>query len=466
MKKDNKVKYNRRQTDRENAKKGLSLRALNYIMSAVTFVISALMLVSVYLTTKGYAEMKECTEDYIVWEQSAEMLKNGSDYLTEQVRTFTVTGEKEHMDSYFNEANVTRRRDKALEVIKSNLKGSQAYVYIQHAMKESLELMDREYYAMRLTADAFGISESELPEEIKSIKLKDEDIAKSNEEKSALARSYVFDKEYRDYKESIYGDIQKCVGDLAESTRVQMSESFISFNKFMTMQKILIAALVAIVVTIIVLTAVQIVKPLARAIPNIEGEKPLPEQGAYEYRYLAKTYNNMYKINKQQKSRLKYEATHDILTGMLNRSGYESICSSPELENYALMIIDVDNFKSVNDTHGHATGDAVLIMAANELKKNFRSSDYICRVGGDEFAVVINRFNDNAENRNALINKMKTINEVTQSGHEGLPVVTISTGVAFGVNCEDSVETAKNADKALYTVKQGVKGTVAFYQAE
>ncbi len=460
----NDEKYNRRATDNEKNKKGLSLRALNYMMSGVSFVISVLMLVSVYFTSKGYSELKNSTENYIVWEQSAEDLIEASNYLTEQVRSFTVTGEREYMDNYFREANETRRRDKALEVMRKNLKDSPAFVHLQNAMTKSVDLMEREYYAMRLTVSAFGLDINGMPDEIKNVTLDEKDAALSKSEQEKLACMTVFDDVYKEYKETIMSETEKCVGDLALTTRRNMEDSFNGFTTLMTVQRILIVLLVITVITVILLTSVQVIKPLVKAVPDIKEEKPLSTKGAYEYRFLAKTYNNMYKVNKQQKSRLKYEATHDALTGTLNRNGYETACKSPDLENYALIMVDLDNFKQINDTYGHPTGDSMLVRVADEIRKNFRSSDYICRVGGDEFVLIINKFNDTPENREAICDKLERINDAIRSDDGGMPRTSVSAGAAFGENCEDCVETAKKADSALYEVKQGKKGGLAFYR--
>lgn len=464
MEENNNVQYNRRASDKEKTKKGLSLRALNYIMSGVTFTVSVLMLVSAYFTSKGYSELKTSTENYIVWEQSAEDLIEASDYLTEQARSFAVTGDVSYMENYFKEANETKRRDKALEVIRESLRGSQALIHLQNAMKKSVDLMQREYYAMRLAISAFGLDINSAPEEIKNVTLDEKDAALSKDEQEKLACMTVFDDVYKEYKETIMSETQKCVGDLALATRQNMEKSFSRFTMLMTVQWILIIVLVITVITVILLTSIQIINPLVRAVPNIKDEKPLSVDGAYEYRFLAKTYNHMYKVNKQQKSRLKYEATHDVLTGALNRNGYEVACKSSDLENYALVVVDLDNFKMINDTYGHPTGDSVLIRVANEIRRNFRSSDYICRVGGDEFVLIINKLKDTPENREAICKKLQRINDAIRSKDEGLPETSVSAGAAFGESCDDSVETAKKADSALYEVKQGEKGGLAFYR--
>lgn len=164
-----------------------------------------------------------------------------------------------------------------------------------------------------------------------------------------------------------------------------------------------------------------------------------------------------------QKKKLKYAATHDTLTGTFNRAGFESICASGMLDDYALLIIDLDNFKHINDTYGHSTGDKILMKTANEFKKAFRVSDYICRLGGDEFSIIMNGIANEAERENVITDKINRINENLTSGDDGLPVITVSAGVAFGEDGSEINEVMKNADSALYEVKNNGKHDISFY---
>jgi diguanylate cyclase (GGDEF)-like protein len=98
----------------------------------------------------------------------------------------------------------------------------------------------------------------------------------------------------------------------------------------------------------------------------------------------------------EQTRRLEGEAMHDPLTGLPNRRLFEDrLIQSLERSRRtgrisAVFVIDLDNFKLVNDTHGHRTGDLVLLRAGHILKSKIRSSDTLARCGGDEFSVIVN----------------------------------------------------------------------------
>lgn len=156
---------------------------------------------------------------------------------------------------------------------------------------------------------------------------------------------------------------------------------------------------------------------------------------------------------------IKYEAEHDALTGVLNRGGFEQILNSSikEKRNFALIVIDVDNFKDVNDNFGHMIGDIILKKVSKLLLEEFRSLDYICRIGGDEFAVIMMDITNNFGNK--IVKKIDEINDLLSLPDEDVPIVTLSAGAAF-MNKNNSKDSLfKDADKALYYIKKhGRKG--------
>ena len=92
-------------------------------------------------------------------------------------------------------------------------------------------------------------------------------------------------------------------------------------------------------------------------------------------------------------------------------------------------IIDADNFKSINDTYGHAVGDIVLQRIADVVKKEFRSMDYICRIGGDEFAVIMVEVSK--KHRDVIARKLTSINKELSLAKENTPAISLSMGVAL-----------------------------------
>ena len=127
------------------------------------------------------------------------------------------------------------------------------------------------------------------------------------------------------------------------------------------------------------------------------------------------------------------------------------------------MVIDVDDFKDVNDSHGHDMGDKILMKVANALSTSFRSNDVICRMGGDEFIVIM--MNVPSERTDIIEARVQNLFSKLKE-EDGLPNVTVSIGVAFNDYEDDLDDLLKKADKALYKAKGRGKDTFAFYQKE
>ena len=150
---------------------------------------------------------------------------------------------------------------------------------------------------------------------------------------------------------------------------------------------------------------------------------------------------------------LEQKAEHDPLTGLMNRSAYDDIklVMRDSAIPVALVLLDVDHFKQVNDKRGHEIGDRTLKKIAALLTRTFRSSDYIIRLGGDEFAVVMPEME--RKNLAVLERKIASLNTFLQMPEDGLPPVSLSAGIAFST--EGFREDLFNqADEALYHVKE------------
>jgi diguanylate cyclase len=157
------------------------------------------------------------------------------------------------------------------------------------------------------------------------------------------------------------------------------------------------------------------------------------------------------------------EATIDPLTNVANRRMFERTCKAwmgPHRPPFVLATIDVDDFKAVNDQHGHDVGDRVLVAVAETLVRSLRTDDLVARLGGDEFAILAAPLTlQQAQGRFASF-----VNAVSAACRQVMPdgsAVTISIGIAE-LSAGDTVESVqKRADQALYEAKRAGKGRVA-----
>ena len=159
----------------------------------------------------------------------------------------------------------------------------------------------------------------------------------------------------------------------------------------------------------------------------------------------------------------------DEMTSLFNKMTVEKLITKTLKEHedglHALMMIDIDNFKSVNDVYGHTMGDHVISVVAGVISSQFRSTDYVGRVGGDEFAVLMG---DIPSREIALIKAENLVNLVKCKENLSIPEnISISVGMAFSGpedHCYDDL--AAKADQALYVSKKSGKGRYSIYGEE
>ena len=172
-----------------------------------------------------------------------------------------------------------------------------------------------------------------------------------------------------------------------------------------------------------------------------------------------------------QKLRLQYDALHDSLTGLPNRAAcMEQIKgalarSQRSGKSLAILFMDIDKFKLINDTHGHATGDQVLIEFAARVTRCMRETDYVCRLAGDEFVVVAEGLA--GEERDAVLVADKILAELrVPSAIDGIRQgISSSVGISFHVTGEIAVDVIlQQADAAMYDAKRAGSGRVVCFK--
>jgi len=176
---------------------------------------------------------------------------------------------------------------------------------------------------------------------------------------------------------------------------------------------------------------------------------------------------------KRAEARISYAARHDALTGLPNRAVLQEKMDeaaarlSRDGETFTVFMLDLDGFKYVNDTLGHAAGDRLLTELAGRLKESLREREMVARLGGDEFAVIQCGEADQREGAIALAVRLLEIvaRPFNLDGHD----VTIGTSIGIALAPENGTATGelmKKADLALYRVKSEGRNNFSFFDAE
>ena len=168
----------------------------------------------------------------------------------------------------------------------------------------------------------------------------------------------------------------------------------------------------------------------------------------------------------RHQKKLAYKASHDPLTRLLNRSGFTEEIEKPfgEHTHKTLCYIDVDNFKSLNDEFGHLKGDEFLIDLSKIFKRNLRKKDSVCRIGGDEFVILI------YDSTVMMVEKimsaiLEQVLELTKNSEE---YNTLDLGLSIGIaelNRDESTKIAmQRADDACYDSKRKGKNRISIFE--
>lgn len=175
---------------------------------------------------------------------------------------------------------------------------------------------------------------------------------------------------------------------------------------------------------------------------------------------------------RKQDARIKFMAEHDALTGLPNRRLFLELLEDAHLQRkqkpsfWSVTLVDIDGFKSINDTHGHYVGDNLIIAVANRLEECMGDRGIVGRLGGDEFAVLLPMLVDPADAHTAANELVKAFTAPLKvREYEILAGVSVGVSVGFDASIDASTM-LKNADMALYKAKSDGRGVFRVYEPQ
>ena len=443
--------------NKTDKKTKLSLKVI-IITITVLLILTSISMIIYAKRSRVYNDKSiELSKLHMKYTDIASELNLGSHTLTEEVRLFAETGDIANMNNYFAEANEMKHRDNAMEQL-SNLPDipRDARQHIEDSMKSSLELMEREYYSMKLATLAYDIPDELIPDVVYNVKLTKEDTMLSTAEMKEKARVALFDESYMQTKHDISEGTTRFLDVMqknSEDQYFQLTQKVVFYSNLL---RNTISVETALIVLLTLFLYIYVVRPIAKASRNIKsGQRIEMPYFLNEMDSLGTSYNWLMDRNEDLVDRLKEMAETDTLTKLGNRAAYLNYCN--ELKQMGgevlLFVFDVNYLREVNNTEGHDAGDKLLKRAAESILSAFGKDheDNCFRIGGDEFVAVIRGENEkDAELR------------LKKFGYEqSWRNVKLAVGYVYtkDIKKESVREMFSRADRNMYKNKAEIKNT-------
>ena len=438
--------------------KGIKVNILSGIFIAIGVIT---MVASIFVIKKIYDKYDEMMDSYQLDEiqkEAADSFQEASDYLTDQSRQFVVTGNIENAENYFEEINVAKRRDAAIAMVENSNALELEVNLLNNAMELSESLAKQETHAMKLATCALNLDESKLPEEIVSYELTEEELGLDSVSQQDLAVHLLYNSEYKDYKDRINWDIDNAIALIKNESGARHRENESDLILVLNIATLLLFIMFILLMMIFIFNVLLVVKPAEKFVELLDKKEKLPEIGGYEFRKFARKYNDIYRSNKKNRELLREQGEVDELTGTLKVGTLELVRHnlSQNNEPLGIMLIDIDNFRSIKEANGYEMADKIVAKVANLFTTSFKSSDYIIRTSQDEFEIFLLRMEQ--KDSDMLIGRIAEINEKLKDTSDGVAEASVSVGVSFS-EAGFTVEAERKADMALNYVKENSRGT-------
>lgn len=443
--------------------KGFSVKIINWIFIIFVLIACTHLFFNTFDIWHEYNFFVSETFDYTECDKAVNDFRDAEQYLSNQMQLFAINHKPEFLDNYYKEYNTVKRRQSALEILQLTHVGDDADIKLRMALRESEYLREVEIYSQKLIIEGLNDPAKFQKYNYVDIVLTDEDKALSSQQKIKKGIDLLFDNYYISTQERILKNSSASLNAIIyNSLSSQKKHNAIIEKRFFYISLNIILLLIASAIYYFIIIRL-ILRPLTKHIKSIEKGNKIEVIGSREFRFIAKTYNSLIEKNEIKASALRHKAEHDFLTGLINREAFEQIKNiyKEASEEVAYLLIDIDYFKKINDTYGHPIGDEVLKKIGHLLSDQFRDTDYVARIGGDEFAVIMTKFGESPVS--VIHRKISSINTILQNIQDGLPSVSLSVGVSFS-ECGFIDELEKQADEALYRVKKGGRCNCSFYK--
>ena len=272
-------------------KAGISIRVIHVLVLVCVVAIVALLVFSTRQSSDVFSTLSSETDNYIVRQKAAHDLMEASDYLTENVQRFAQTGDEIYLDRYFEEAEVSRRRESAINAMNESQADANLVRQLEEALTGSKNLMHDEYLAMEIVIEEMNL-DTKYNEKLEPYK-QDAASVSANDGMEA-AQELVMGNGYYEKKEEIRTDLKNALEMLDNEMSAARRKTSAELTKDLTVTRILIVVLVLVLLILVVVLATQCTIPLITAYRCNEQKRHIPNIGSREFRALSASYNEMH----------------------------------------------------------------------------------------------------------------------------------------------------------------------------
>lgn len=441
-------------------KHGVSIMLINGLVVAVVLLFSLGIDVTNRMARSRYDQTVASQKAFIACNDASKVFQQQSDELTLNVNSYVESGSADALVSYFAIID-NQLREKEIEA-------AEQYDVDCSALKDALAISNaleqREIHAFALIASADGTIHT-APHQVQEYPLPLKERKLTSEEKVALAKRIINGGEYYTYKNKIYEKLNQFETGVLEQTENRLVEETASISRLLNIQNAFEIIEELAIVCLAFLLYRQVTVVLRKYIRSISQDEAITPGGTSELRYLAAVINQYVALQSQRQKELRSIAEMDALTQVPNRHALEDFMNRTFQRkgmHGALIILDVDDFKRINDNYGHDLGDVALQNLVAQIHECIRSDDFLARFGGDEFVIWMDGIVSG--DVGAIKEKIEEVNHRMILVANMTMQISMSAGVTFCQAGDAYKDALRRADTALYEMKRTGKHGCAVYE--